>query len=80
MAPALWLLNKCHVSYGGLHWICGGVAFMGTALLVLQAHFSRPLKLLLPFTYFHGLPIRRYSATLCIVSPAHICRGSQLGP
>jgi hypothetical protein len=48
----LWILNKCHVSYGGLHWICGGIAFIGVALLVLRAPFPRPVKLLLPFTYF----------------------------
>src|ERR1700693_2917585 len=48
----LWLLNKCHVSYGGLHWICGVIASMGIALFLLRAPFPRPIKLLLPFTYF----------------------------
>jgi hypothetical protein len=48
----LWVLNKCHVSYGGLHWICGAIAMLGTALLLLRAPFPRPIKLLLPFTYF----------------------------
>lgn len=50
----LWLLIKCHVSYGGLHWICGVIASMGIALFLLRAPFPRPIKLLLPFTYFLG--------------------------
>jgi hypothetical protein len=48
----LWLMHKCHVSYGGLHWICGVIASAGIAFLLIRAPFPRPIKLLLPFTYF----------------------------
>jgi hypothetical protein len=48
----LWILIRAHVSYVGLHWICGGIAVGATALLVLKSPFPRYLKLVLPFTYF----------------------------
>ena len=48
----LWILIRLHVSYAGLHWICGGISVVSIALLVLNAPFPRYLKLALPFTYF----------------------------
>jgi hypothetical protein len=48
----LWILNRAHVSYAGLHWICGAIAVVSTSLLVLNSPFPRYLKLTLPFTFF----------------------------
>jgi hypothetical protein len=48
----LWMLNKAHVSYSGMHWFSGMLALAGTAVLVLRSPFPRYLKLSLPFTYF----------------------------
>jgi hypothetical protein len=48
----LWILIRVHVSYAGLHWICGGIAVAATALLVFKSPFPRYLKLMLPFTFF----------------------------
>lgn len=48
----LWLMIRAHVSYLGLHWICGGIALAGIACFVLTSPFPRYLRLLLPFTYF----------------------------
>jgi hypothetical protein len=48
----LWIMNRAHVSYSGLHWICGAIAVASTALLMLSSPFPRYLKLLLPFTCF----------------------------
>jgi hypothetical protein len=48
----LWILIRLHVSYTGLHWICGAISVAATTLLVLNAPFPRYLKLLLPFSYF----------------------------
>jgi hypothetical protein len=48
----LWILNKAHVSYSGMHWFSGMLALAGTAVLVLRSPFPRYLKLSLPFTYF----------------------------
>ncbi len=48
----LWILIRLHVSYSGIHWISGAIAFIATAILVLKSPFPRYLKLTLPFTYF----------------------------
>jgi hypothetical protein len=48
----LWILIHLHVTYAGMHWVCGGIAVGATALLVLKSPFPRYLKLLLPFTFF----------------------------
>lgn len=48
----LWVMDRLHVSYAGMHWITGLIAFAGIALLVLAAPFPRFLKLLLPFTFY----------------------------
>jgi hypothetical protein len=48
----LWILIRAHVSYAGLHWICGAIAVAATGLLVLKSPLPRFLKLSLPFTYF----------------------------
>jgi hypothetical protein len=48
----LWVLNKAHVSYAGMHWICGAIAVAGVSVLILWSPFPRYLKLSLPFTYF----------------------------
>jgi hypothetical protein len=48
----LWILNRAHVSYSGMHWICGAIAVGAVSVLVLRSPFPRYLKLSLPFTYF----------------------------
>jgi hypothetical protein len=48
----LWVLIRLHISYTGLHWICGAIAVASTALLVFASPLPRYLKLTLPFTYF----------------------------
>jgi hypothetical protein len=48
----LWILNKAHVSYSGMHWISGAIAVAGVSVLVLRSPLPRYLKLSLPFTYF----------------------------
>lgn len=48
----LWILVRMHVSYSGLHWICGAIAVGATALFVFKSPFPRYLKLTLPFTFF----------------------------
>ena len=48
----LWILIHLHVSYVGMHWICGAIAVGATAILVFKAPFPRYLKLSLPFTFF----------------------------
>jgi hypothetical protein len=48
----LWVLNRAHVSYSALHWLCGLVAISSIALLLFKSPFPRYLKLSLPFTYF----------------------------
>jgi hypothetical protein len=48
----LWVMARLHVSYAGMHWITGLIAFAGISLLVLAAPFPRFLKLLLPFTFY----------------------------
>lgn len=48
----LWAMARMHVSYAGLHWICGVIATAGVCLLVFRSPFPRYLKLSLPFTYF----------------------------
>lgn len=48
----LWMMTRIHVSYAGLHWICGAIAAAAVWLLVFRSPFPRYLKLSLPFTYF----------------------------
>ena len=48
----LWVLNRAHVSYSGMHWICGVIAVGAASLLVFASPFPRYLRLTLPFTYF----------------------------
>jgi hypothetical protein len=48
----LWILIRLHVSYCGLHWICGGISVGATALILFKSPFPRYLKLALPFTFF----------------------------
>lgn len=48
----LWMMTRIHVSYAGLHWICGAIATAAAWLLVFRSPFPRYLKLSLPFTYF----------------------------
>jgi len=48
----LWILIKAHVSYTGLHWICGAIAVASTSLLIFRSPLPRTLRLALPFTYF----------------------------
>lgn len=48
----LWILIRAHVSYAGLHWICGAIAVAASAMLVFRSPFPRFLRLLLPFSFF----------------------------
>lgn len=48
----LWIMIRAHVSYAGLHWICGAIAVAATALLLFKSPFPRYLKLAFPFTFF----------------------------
>ncbi len=48
----LWILIRLHVTYTGLHWICGAIAAASTGLLLFKSPFPRWLKLPLPFTCF----------------------------
>ncbi len=56
-SPGLWhlllhVLAGAHVSFAGLHWICGVVASFGVGLLLFRAPFPQWMKLVLPFTFF----------------------------
>jgi hypothetical protein len=48
----LWIMIRCHVSYAGLHWICGAISVLSTAILLFKAPLPRYLRLTLPFTCF----------------------------
>jgi hypothetical protein len=48
----LWLLIRAHVTYAGLHWVCGAIAVSAISLFVFKSPFPRYLKLGMPFTYF----------------------------
>jgi hypothetical protein len=48
----LWTMNRIDVSYAGMHWIAGGIAVCGVALLLFKSPLPRLLKFTLPFTYF----------------------------
>lgn len=48
----LWMMTRIHISYAGLHWICGAIATTAMWLLLFKSPFPRYLKLSLPFTYF----------------------------
>ena len=48
----LWILNRAHVSYAGMHWFCGATAVVSTWLLVFLSPLPRYLKLTFPFTFF----------------------------
>ena len=55
--PILWyillrVLNIAGISYTGLHWVCGVIGIVGTALFLFCSPFPKYLKALLPFTYF----------------------------
>ena len=47
----LWTLNRAHVSYAGMHWVCGAIAVASTSLLIFKSPFPRYLRLALPFIY-----------------------------
>jgi hypothetical protein len=48
----LWILNRAHIGYTGLHWVCGIIALAAASLLVFASPLPRILKLSLPFTSF----------------------------
>ena len=48
----LWLVARAHVSYAGLHWICGAIGTAAAGVLIFKSPFPRYLRLSLPFTYF----------------------------
>src|ERR1700683_4163321 len=41
----LWMMIRIHVSYAGLHWICGAIATASVGLLLFRSPFPRYLKL-----------------------------------
>jgi hypothetical protein len=43
---------RLHISYAGMHWICGGIGVVSTAILLFKSPFPRYIKLSLPFTFF----------------------------
>jgi hypothetical protein len=55
--PILWyavlaVLNKLHIGYMGMHWFCGVVGCISTALLIFLSPLPRYIRLSLPFTFF----------------------------
>jgi hypothetical protein len=56
-APGLWyllikLISGLHVSYVGLHWLCGLIAACAVSQVIFLSPFPRWVRLTLPFTYF----------------------------
>ena len=66
----LWVLNWMHVSYTGMHWICGALAVVSISILVLNAPFPRYLKLSLPFTFFLLFQYAVVARSYVLVPPA----------
>jgi hypothetical protein len=48
----LWVLNRVHIGYTGMHWVCGAIALAAASLLVFASPLPRSLRLTLPFTAF----------------------------
>ena len=48
----LWAATRLHVTYAGMHWLCGLAGICATWLLLFNSPFPRWLKFSLPFTYF----------------------------
>ncbi len=48
----MWGMDRLHIGYAGLHWICGAIAATAVWLLLFKSSLPRYLKLTLPFTYF----------------------------
>jgi len=48
----LWVLVHLHVSYAGMHWICGLLGCCGIYVLLFYSPFPRWLKMTAPFTLF----------------------------
>ena len=48
----LWIMARIHISWSGVHWICGAIATIAVWLLLFKSPLPRYLKLPLPFTYF----------------------------
>ena len=48
----MWAMQRLHIGYAGLHWICGAIATTAVWLLLFKSPLPRYLKLTLPFTYF----------------------------
>ena len=80
----LWIMIRIHVSYAGLHWICGAIATAATGLLLFRSPLPRYLKLSLPFTYFflfqYAIVARNYVlAPLLLFLAAMAWKKSPLG-
>ena len=55
--PGLWhglllVLVKMHVTYAGMHWVCGGIAAVGVAVWLRWSPLPLALRVLMPFTFF----------------------------
>lgn len=48
----LWLLERLHVSYTGMHWISGLLAAAGVCVLLRWSPFPLVLRILLPFGFW----------------------------
>lgn len=48
----LWVLVRLHVTYTGMHWVCGAIAVASTSILIFRSPLPRYLKLTLPFSCF----------------------------
>lgn len=73
----LWILIRLHISYAGLHWICGLIAIAATSLFIFKSPFPRYLKLSLPFTYFlifqYAIIARNYVLAPLLLYSIAIC-------
>jgi len=48
----LWTLERLHMPFIALHWMCAGIAVAGVAVWLRNSPMPRYLKLLFPFTFF----------------------------
>jgi hypothetical protein len=51
-ATLLWLCARIHLTYGGIHWVCGLIALAGVGVWLRYAPFPPIIRYLFPFTFF----------------------------
>ena len=73
----LWIFIRAHITYTGMHWICGAIAAAATALLIFKSPLPRYLRLVLPFTYFllfqYAVVARSYVLVPCLLFLIALC-------